>query len=107
MIGTRSVWRIQAPAAEGREQVRASVESVMDALLDIEAAPGSRINSPAVSLDLGTMSVEIDLAADVDDIDLAAKLVDEAIRQALNSIGHKVLDLPMPVEKHARVLAKA
>lgn len=107
MIGTQSVWRIQAPATQSREQVRASVERVMDALLDIEAEPASRVNSPAISLDLGAMVVEIDLAADVDDIDLAAKLVDEAIRQALNSIGHRVLDLPTPIEKHARVLEPA
>lgn len=104
MIGTHSRWQVRLAPGDDAEVVRRQAEGVMGALLDIEEQE-KRINSAAVSVDLGTLTVEIDLAADADDFEEAQRLVDAAIKQAISVAGGRVLaEHVHPVEKSAELI---
>ena len=105
MVGTTSTWSMKLLPGETLEEAEASMDRVMDALLDIEEAE-RQVHSAAVSVNLADMTVEIDLAVDCDDLDDAVALVDDAIRRALQAAGHR-LNTGARLRKHAEVLEPA
>lgn len=106
MIGTESAWNMVALPGETKDDIRASCDRIMVALLDIEDQEG-RVHSAAVSLDLAEMRLVIELAVNADSIDEAVAIVDDATSRAIAAGGHHRADLPQLVEKSAKVLVDA